>query len=427
MGRRRRSCCAGSRHCAPRSTSLAAESSVGALRSAAARSTAVALVAEIHALRVLKALPAIADPALRERLASALEEGRDGQGRDGQGRDGHDAAADWASRQLLRRDRQVREGLAALRSGTQPAHAWRTPFYVCHRLSAAIGVRAFLWLALASAFFVLAGWPSADLSLALVAVLIGLGAMTPDPRKFTVVALIATPIAVVLTGVLEFLILDGVTQFPLLALGLAPFVVGAAVLMTLPNLLLASIGRLNLIFILAILSPANPQTYDAQTFLFASLFVVLAVALLFAAQLLIPPLSDEHRRQALIGAARREFRRLPSCRAERLAPEEAMFRDAVRVGQIGGTGIVDAPQRAVVEEALGLFDRAGMLRLCEEALCRLGGGPSAELADAARGALIARDASLVRRAARRLREAATADALAASQMVFVTSLVMDAK
>ena len=197
-------------------TGLATESSSGSARSAAARSAAVAMVAELHAARVLNMVP-VGRPAVRDQSISALEKD------ESEGADVLSAApAAWAVGELLRRDREVRDDLSALKSGEAPQRAWRTPFFRCHRLAADAGVRAALWLALPSVFFVLAGWPSADASLGLVAVIIGLGATTPNPRAFTVIALIATPIAVVLAGVLEFLILDGVSQFPLLALGLAP-------------------------------------------------------------------------------------------------------------------------------------------------------------------------------------------------------------
>src|SRR5215831_12208634 len=57
----------------PEIASLATEASSGPLRDAAARSTMVALVAELHAVRVLAALPVAADPAFRERLTSVLD------------------------------------------------------------------------------------------------------------------------------------------------------------------------------------------------------------------------------------------------------------------------------------------------------------------------------------------------------------------
>jgi uncharacterized membrane protein YccC len=341
-------------------SSLVTESSSGSARSAAARSAAVALVAEVHAVRVVKALPVDIDLAARDRMTSALEDGAMERP------DPVSASLDWAFSELLRRDRDVREDLAALRSGARPAHMWRTPFYFCHRLAAEAGVRAALWLGMASAFFVLAGWSAAEASLVQLTAFIGLGVTTPNPRGFTVGALIAAPIAAVLAAVLDFVILDGVTEFPLLALALAPFMIGAAVLTTRPNQLLSGVGRLNLIFILVVAGLSNPQTYNPEVFLDSALFVCLAPALLLAAQLLIPPVSDERRRQQLMASARRELDRLQFGRPERYAPEEAMFRDAVRIGQIAATG---APA-AQLEEALVLFDQAAAIRLRQPRLAR---------------------------------------------------------
>jgi uncharacterized membrane protein YccC len=406
-------------------TSLVTESSSGPTRSAAARSTAVALVAQIHAVRVLKALPVDVDLAIRDRMTSALEEAGDER----PPTDQMTASLDWAFRELLRRDQDVREGLAALRSGARPARPWRTPFYFCHRLAAEAGVRAAIWLALASTFFVLAGWSAAEASLVQLTAFIGLGAISPNPRAFTVGALIAAPIAAILAGVLDFLILDGVTEFPLLALALAPFMIGAAVLTTLPNQVLAGIGRLNLIFILVVAGLSNPQTYNPEVFLDSALFVCLAPALLLAAQFLIPPVSDERRRQQLMASARREIDQLSSGQAERYAPEEAMFRDAVRIGQIAGAGAPGPQHRVVLDEALTLFDQAAMIRLCDASLRGLTEGLLARLADQARRALGRRHVQSIRRAASDIQEAAPEDALAraASGALQVASLVMERK
>ena len=148
----------------------------------------------------------------------------------------------------MRRDAEVRDGLAALRAGRRPGHSWRTPLYRSHRTAAAAGIRAAQCVALASIFFVLAGWSSASSALFLVTIILGLGATSPNPQGFTINALVAAPIAAVLAGILEFLILDGVTEFPLLALALAPFMIGAAVAMRWPHPIVAALGRLNLIF-----------------------------------------------------------------------------------------------------------------------------------------------------------------------------------
>ncbi len=370
-------------------------------RRAAARSTAVALVAQIHAVRIVKSLSIDVDLTAR----------------------------DWALGELRRRDQDVGEGLAALRSGARLAHTWRTPFYVCHRLAAEAGLRAAIWLGLASACFVLAGWSASEASLVQLAAFIGLGVISPKPRAFTVGALIAAPIAAILAGVLDFVILDGATEFPLLALGLAPFMIGAAVLATLPNPLLSGVGRLNLIFILVIAGLTNPQTYNPEAFLDMSLFVCLAPALLLAAQLLIPPVSDERRRQQLMASARREIEQLSSDRAQRYTPEEAMYRDAVRIGQIAGASVPGPQQQVVLEEALTLFDRAAIIRLCDASLRGLTDGPLASLAEQARSALVGRDAQSIRRAASDIQEAAPEDALAqvTKGALRAASLVMEEK
>src|SRR5262249_62122479 len=125
--------------------------------------------------------------------------------------------------------------------------------------------------------------------------------------------------------------LDGVTEFPLLALALAPFMIGAAVAIRWPNPIVAALGRLNLIFILDILSPSNPQPYDPNIFLFSVLFLIAGVGVLLAGQLLIPPPSGETRLGWLLASARREPDHVLSRRDRRWAPEETKFRTATRI------------------------------------------------------------------------------------------------
>jgi uncharacterized membrane protein YccC len=344
----------------PEIAGLAPESASGSDRSAAARSTVVALVAQVHAARVLSTVAATADLAVRETITAALDR------RDGTASDllpSLSASITWALSQALRRDDEVRDGLAAVRSGRRPRHGWRTPLYRSHRTAAVAGVRAALCVALASAFFVLAGWPSTDVALSLVAVVIGLGAVTPNPQGFTIMALIAAPIAAILAGTLEFLILDGATEFPLLALALAPFIIGATIAKTLPNPIVAALGRLDLIFILIIFSPSNRQSYDPNTFLFSVLFLCAGIALLLAAQLLVPPVSGERRQRWLLASGRRELEHVFSGRDRRWAPEEAMFRDAVRIGQLAAATSAGPQQHALFSEALSYFDEAAAIRL----------------------------------------------------------------
>jgi uncharacterized membrane protein YccC len=427
----------------PEIASLATETSSGSLRSVAARSTMVALVAELHAVRALAALPVTADPAFRERLTSVLDRGDDepssispvGHAIDSAKNltDAMAAPLACALSELLRMDEEVRQNLVALKSGMRPPRAWRAPLYRSDRIAVESGVRASAQFAIASALFVLAGWSATSVSLSVVALVIGLGATTPSPREFTTIGLIAAPIAAALAGVFEFLILDGVSDFPLLAIGLAPFVVGAGLLISGPNPGLASLGRLSLLFSMEIFAPSNPQTYDPQAFLFSSLFVCVGIGLLLAAQFLVPPVSHDLRRRWLIASARHELGLVLSRSDRRYAPEEAMFRDAVRVGQIVAAAGADLQHRISIEEALSYFDQAAAIRLSDAKLTQLADGPTdgplAILAAEARTALVDRDAQRIHAIARSLREAASGDeylAIEASAALLLAGAVIEA-
>jgi hypothetical protein len=210
-----------------------------------------------------------------------------------------------------------------------------------------------------------------------------------------------------MAGILEFVVLDGATAFPLLAICLAPFMIGAALLMTLPNRLLSALGRLNLVFILLLLAPSNPQTYNPQTFLFSALFLLLATGLLFAAQILIPSASSDRRRHWLLASARRDLVNVASHEKQDLTPEEAMFRDAGRVAQILAVDGNVPEHRPAMEEAMAIFDQAATLRLCEVELDRLAEGPLGTEVGAAYTSLVKRDPEAIVASAHALNEAAS--------------------
>ena len=351
----------------PEIPSMAHESSSGSVRSVAARSAMVGLVTELQAARILNSGPGDVDNTAcdqaRAVFGRADDPGSAARRLPGQkcGPDVETEASMWAARELLRRDEEVRQDLLALRSARWPLRTWRAPLYRSYRTAVESGVRAALWLAIASIFYVWAGWPAASASLSIVALITGLGATAPNPRGFTVIALVGTPIAAVLTGILEFIILNGADAFPMLAIAMAPFTVGAAVLMKSLNPMWASLGRVNLLFTIVILAPSNPQTYNPQSFLFTSLFIVVAAALLLAAQTLIPPVSDDKRRMRLLAEARSELRAPAHQNGKPL--EEATFRDASRLGQFLAVG--GAQDSRALAEMLSCFDQSAMVRLCD--------------------------------------------------------------
>jgi hypothetical protein len=129
-----------------------------------------------------------------------------------------------------------------------------------------------------------------------------------------------------------------VAEFPLLAIGLAPVVIGLALLISLPNPVLSSLGRLSLVFTLAILAPTNPQSYDPNVFLITCTLACLAVILTFAAQIRVRPLSSNRRLELLLREARSDRSGLDVPRHRPLTSEEAAYHDATRVQQIAAAG-----------------------------------------------------------------------------------------
>jgi uncharacterized membrane protein YccC len=396
----------------PEIASVTLESSRGSVRSVAARSAAVGLVAELQVARILNSGLIDVDNTACDQARATLEL-TDGPSLPAQQllelvagqKHPHDVETEtsaWVAREFRRRDEEVRQDLLALRSARWPLRVWRAPLCRSYRTAVESGVRAALWLAIASIFYVWAGWPAASVSLSFVALIIGLGATTPSARGFTAITLIGAPIAAVLTGILEFIILNGADAFPVLAIAMAPFTVGAAVLMKSQNLLWSSLGRVNLLFIPVILAPSNPQTYNPQSFLFTSFFLVAAAALLLAAQTLIPPVSDDERRKRLLAEARSELQEPAHQNGE--APEEATFRDASRIGQFLAVG--GAQDSRALEEMLSCHNQSAILRLCDAKLMRIADGPFAPLVDEARAAIVKRDGRSLRTIADKLRDMA---------------------
>jgi hypothetical protein len=277
---------------------------------------------------------------------------------------------------------------------------------------------------MASTFFAWAGWSAASASLYLVAAVAALGATTPNPRGFTTIALVGAPIAVVLAGILEFIVLDGTDAFPALAIALAPFTIGGALLATSQNPVWSGIGRINLIAVPTILAPSNPQSYDPQAFLFTSLFIVAAAAVLLAAQILIPPVSDDRQRILLLAEARGELHEPEQKTGD--TPEEATFRDATRIGQfLSAEGSQDDRGLA---NLLSCFDQSAMIRLCSTKLMQLVDGPLTPLANQAREAIVTRDTATLRAVAHMLRDKAShKDSIEAeaAACLFLTSDTID--
>ncbi|MGM4902770.1 FUSC family protein [Tardiphaga sp. 866_E4_N2_1] len=396
----------------PQIASLAPESTNGHARAAAARSAVVELVTLLFLARATQALwitqpgdpqVRLVSPVDRPLLESDLQFA-------------HHAGVSpaliamchaWLMERLSQTSERLRQSLSALNASIYPPHRWRTPLYRLHALAFASGVRAALSFLLIALLLTAAGWPTTASCLSLVGVLIGISATTPDVRAFTTLAAVAAPVSCLLVGILEFVILDGVTDFPLLAIGIAPFIIGSALLISTPSLILSSLGRANLVFTIAVFAPSNPQSYNPQTYLFTSLFLCFAAFALFVTQYIVRPLTAGERRGLLIDAARRDVAETVLIERRGLSPEEAIYRDASRIGMIVAAGERSDDHKRSVDQALTLIDQAAVLRLCNEQLILTEGGRHNGFVKEAIAALQMRDRDAVLSIATRMREAPT--------------------
>jgi uncharacterized membrane protein YccC len=394
----------------PDISALVIESSAGWARGAASRTASVALVAEVSAASALASLPVATSPSLRSELAQALanvlgEERRALRLRLQQHMqagdvDVHDVPFTCHALDLLTEDQRAQEAVEDLEADRRPPCHVRTPIYRSRRAAARNGLRAFLAVLISAILFSLGGWPFASFGLALVGTFVALSAVAPSPRMFVAAAVVAIPIAALLAGVTEFIFLDGVDQFPLLAIGMAPCVLGAALLFTLPNARISSIGFLVLVYYPILLSPANPQDYNPETYLFRSFLAIMAVILVFAVLWTILPASDDLRRRWYLKSARAELHDLLAGRRSRHRDDDALFRDADRIGQLAALQPADGDERRDdLRQALNIFGLAAAARRIHTALAKLSGRTDAHLLGDGYVALAANDASRLRAAA----------------------------
>jgi uncharacterized membrane protein YccC len=389
----------------PDITALAAESSDGSTRDMAARSAAVALVAEARAASALASLPT-ATRLLREAVADSLgQQNRALQLRLRQQTDIGDADPRNAlfarhALDLIIEDRRAQDAIEDLKMGRHPPRRIRTPIYRSHRAAARTGLRAFLAVLISSTLLALGGWPLASLGIAVVGVTIALSAGAPSARAFSATAVVGVPLAAMLAGVTEFLILDGVDEFPLLAIGMAPVVVTAALLLTVPNPRLASIAFQVLVFFPVILSPANPQNYSAEAYLFSSAIVITSVILLFVLLRTLFPTSDALLRHWCLTSARAEMHDLLAGNRFRWHDDEALFRDADRIGQLAALQPAEGDDRREdVRQALDIFLWVAAVRRVRTALAELSAHAGGRLVERAYSDLAAYDPIRLRRSA----------------------------
>jgi hypothetical protein len=383
-------------------------------------------------------------PSLRKALGKALADGLGEESRALQLRlqrrsdvtcaDPHDALFARHARGLLVENRRAHDAIEDLQAGRHPPRCINAPIYRSRRAAVRDGLRAFVVVLISAILFSLGGWPLASQAVSLVGVFIALSANNPNPRAFAASAVIAMPIAALLAGVTEFLILDGVDQFPLLAIGMAPSVLAAALLLTIPNPRPAPIASLVLVFFPVMLSPTNPQSYNPETYLFTSFMVITSAIVVFVLLRTVLPTSDAPARRWCLTSAEAEMRDLLAGGRPRRLDDEALFRDADRIGQLAALQpAADDERRDDLRQALDIFGCAAAVRRVRTTLAELSARTDGRLVGDGYSALVACDPLGLRRAAADLATTATrldhdgqALARAASLDLIWAALLIDA-
>ena len=398
----------------PEITTLAGESISGRARAAGAGAAVAALVREVSAARaVSSALAGLGTDAQRSRreIEATL---------DGRGHGGPPALHQWlaeptladepgrrrlvaacASFVLRDQDDRATDGIAIMRSGHGVLGGPRLPPFKSRRNAIRDALRVFVAVVLSSSFFVLAGWPTSSTALVQFCALAGISATNPNPRGFATGALAAMPLAIAVVGVTEFLVLDGVDAFPLLAIAIAPPVFAACLMMRARKPRLNGIGFVLLVYFPVILSPSNPQSYDPQAFLFSGTLAIASVVALFLCLSTLFPTTDRRRRTWILRSSREELEDALRGRRQRYGPPAAAYRDADRIGQLQALEDASSEARgADLSRVMGYADLAAVARRFDAAgRDRALRAAAATALDEGRRALAALDPAGLRRAA----------------------------
>lgn len=240
-----------------------------------------------------------------------------------------------SARVLIDQNRRTLTALRNLRIDRGAPHGPRLPLFRAPEAALRNALRIFLAMVLAARFLIATGWPSTSYTMMLLGATAALSATTPNPHSFAKAALIAMPAAVALAGIINFLILDGADAFPILALGMAPAIIGAGLLVASGDPKLAPVGTLLLVFTPLLLSPSNPESYDPQAYLVSGSLAVLAVVFLFIVLATVLPTADARKRAWILRSLRTDFRYALRGSRLRCDPDALAFRDADRLGQLG--------------------------------------------------------------------------------------------
>jgi uncharacterized membrane protein YccC len=333
---------------------LPTESIAGGTRAAAARTAIAAMLREIAAVRTIGAVlhehndrrADLVDTVLRElNQTAAIDQDKGVEIAHLNDANSPRFLAAMAARALFDQNRRVLSSLDALRTG----RAMQGPVLPLFRTRAAAfrnALRLFIAILIASYSLGLLGWPSVSNVMLMFAAVVAISTGVPSPQKFARDALVAIALAFTVSGITEFVILDGADSFPLLAIGLAPAVIGPGLLVASGNPTIAPVGTLMLIFTPLVLLVSNPPNYDPRIYLIGGSLNIISIIFLFITTTVLLPTNDQHKRTWILRSLQRDFR----LACEQPLPYDmdgAAFRDADREVQL------NALQPSMSSEAWG--------------------------------------------------------------------------
>jgi uncharacterized membrane protein YccC len=189
---------------------------------------------------------------------------------------------------------------ASLAETTHERERWIERYEPHTNLTASIvaGVRTAIVMLIGSAFWIATAWPDGSTMVLNLAATCALASASPRPTKMASQMAIGTMFAVLSGFALEFYVYPHIDGFPMLCLGLAPFLVPALWISLKPQY--AGYGAGYLIFFCFLAGPDPVPRYDPSAFLNDAVALVLSMlmgAIAFA--VLLPPTAPWLKRRLL--------------------------------------------------------------------------------------------------------------------------------
>lgn len=171
---------------------------------------------------------------------------------------------------------RLRDAQAAFERGdttaesTTPCRLWSDPIS-----AALVGLRAVLAIAIVATIWFATAWPHGPAAVVVAAVLCSLLASMPKPHQLTIAAAAAVVTAAVLSFATQFYLLPLATDFPSMALALAPMVLTCSFIMAQPGI--GPLGLIAIVYFAFSSNIDNVMTYDAAATLNASVAVLVGI------------------------------------------------------------------------------------------------------------------------------------------------------